>query len=88
MEVNQLTEEDAKKFSSLLTFMKTLADGSVTPIIEKQLLIMLEQSLPFFGHLVMEDHFHEVTRITINRRVIGRNKRTRLSLLRQNRFFC
>ena len=36
---------------------------------------MLDFALPFFSHLVLEDNFHELHRLTINKRVIGKNKR-------------
>jgi hypothetical protein len=69
------SEQDVKNFSSLLDYFKRLAKDGVTPLIEKQLLLMLDQSLPFFGHLHSESTFPELTRITINRNVVGENRR-------------
>lgn len=72
-----ITEEEVKKFQGLFEFLKRLAADGVTPLIEKQLLAMLEHATPYFAHLVMTSVFPEFHRITINKNVIGSNKRIR-----------
>lgn len=70
-------KDDVKKFQKLLDYFKQLAEDGVTPLIEKQLLLMLDTSVPFFSNLVMRDVFPEIHRLTINKRVLGKNKRIR-----------
>lgn len=69
------TEKDVKDFGMLLKYFKQLANDGVTPLIEKQLLIMLDQSIPFFAHLHSHLVFPELVRITINKNVVGENRR-------------
>lgn len=69
------SESEVKNFSALLNYFKQLAQDGVTPLIEKQLLIMLDQSLPFFAHLHSQSYFPELTRVTINKNVVGTNRR-------------
>jgi hypothetical protein len=69
------TEKEVKDFNALLSYFKRLAHDGVTPLIEKQLLLMLDQALPFFGHLHSQSIFPELVRLTINRNVVGKNRR-------------
>lgn len=71
------SEKEVKDFNALLTYFKRLAYDGVTPLIEKQLLLMLDQALPFFGHLHSQSSFPELVRLTINRYVVGKNRRIR-----------
>ncbi|MGP8216903.1 MAG: hypothetical protein ACLQQ4_15155 [Bacteroidia bacterium] len=73
--MNTITEEEAKQFSRLLDYFKTLASDGVSSLIEKQLLLMLDHTLPFFAHLVLTNGFPIITRLTVNRRVLEVNKR-------------
>lgn len=68
-------EEQSKNFKELLDLLKKLSEDGVTPLIEKQTLLMLDHSLEFFSHLILESTFPQITRLTINRNVIGQNKR-------------
>jgi hypothetical protein len=70
-----LSKEDVQNFRNLLRYFKQLAFDGVIPLIEKQLLLMLDNSLPFFTHLILEATFQEIHRLTINRSVLGKNKR-------------
>jgi len=72
-----ISEDEVKRFQGLVQFLKKLADDGVTPLIEKQVLEMLNHATPFFSHLVMTDVFPEFHRITINKNVVGSNKRIR-----------
>ncbi len=72
-----ISKEELDKFKHLLDYFKRLSEDGVTPLIEKQLLAMLDFSLPFFSNLVMRDRFPEIHRLTVNRRVVGSNKRIR-----------
>ncbi|MCK6610546.1 MAG: hypothetical protein L6Q78_05840 [Bacteroidia bacterium] len=68
-------EEEIRKFKAILDFLKRLAENGVTPLIEKQILLMLDDCLPFFSHLTMSHVFPKIHRITVNRNVLGSNKR-------------
>ncbi|MBX7206103.1 MAG: hypothetical protein K1X81_11835 [Bacteroidia bacterium] len=70
-----ISEKEVRKFKAILDYLKRLADDGVTPLIEKQILLMLDDCLPFFSHLTMEHIFPQLHRITINRNVLGSNKR-------------
>ena len=73
----EATPEAVKDFKNLLDYLKRLSEDGVNPLIEKQLLLMLDYSIPFFSHLIMQDVFPEIHRLTINKNVIGENKRIR-----------
>lgn len=72
-----ISQEELDRFRHLLNYFKRLSEDGVTPLIEKQLLAMLDFSVPFFSNLVMQDRFPEIHRLTVNRRVVGVNKRIR-----------
>ncbi|MES2835971.1 MAG: hypothetical protein V4667_00480 [Bacteroidota bacterium] len=72
-----ITKEEVENFRRLLDYLKQLSEDGVTTLIEKQLLQMLDNLVPFFSHLIMFDVFPELHRITINKRVLGSNKRIR-----------
>ena len=65
-----ISKEDVRNFKGLLDFLKTLARDGVTPLIEKQLLMMLDNAVPFFSSLTMTGYFDEVRRWTINKNVL------------------
>lgn len=70
-------KDEVENFRKLLDYLKRLSEDGVTPLIEKQLLLMLDNSIPFFSHLILTDVFPEIYRLTINKRVLGSNKRIR-----------
>lgn len=70
-------KNEVENFQKLLEFLKRLSEDGITPLIEKQLLLMLDNTIPFFSHLILTDTFPEIHRLTINKRVIGTNKRIR-----------
>ena len=72
-----ISKREVENFRMMLNYLKRLAEDGVTPLIEKQLLLMLDHSIPFFSHLILTDVFPEIHRHTINKRVIGSNKRIR-----------
>lgn len=76
MENADVSETEVKNFKALLDYLKKLSEDGVTSLIEKQVKWMLDNSLDFFSHLVLEDSFPEITRLTINKKVLnGKNKR-------------
>ncbi|MFC4875063.1 hypothetical protein [Negadavirga shengliensis] len=75
--LKDISKKEVENFRKLLEYLKRLSEDGVTPLIEKQLLLMLDNSIPFFSHLVMTDIFPEIHRLTINKRVLGTNKRIR-----------
>lgn len=70
-----ISENEVKKITAILDYLNRLAEDGVTPLLEKQILLMLEDCLPFFAHLTMEHVFPKIHRITINKNVVGTNKR-------------
>lgn len=70
-----ISQDEVKRFKILLNYFQQLAADGVPSLIEKQLLLMLDYSVPFFSHLVMNDVFPEIHRLTVNKRVIEKNKR-------------
>jgi hypothetical protein len=75
-----MTEEqlkDLQNFKELIRYFKQLSDDGVSSAIEKSIIQMLDSTIPFFAHLVLEDEFAEIHRLTINKRVLGENKRIR-----------
>ena len=70
-----MTEDDVKKFQGLLDHFKKISEDGIIPLTEKYLLQMLDYALPFFSHLVLTDCFPELERLTINKNVLGTNKR-------------
>ncbi len=70
-----IEDKDLQNFQRLLEYFTQLAEDGVTSLIEKQLLLMLDNTIPFFANLVMTEDFYELKRITINKNVIGSNKR-------------
>ncbi|MEO8933842.1 MAG: hypothetical protein ABI295_05995 [Xanthomarina sp.] len=71
------TQQDVTNFKNLLVYLKRLSEDGVNSLIEKQLLLMLDSCIPFFSHLIMKDVFPEIHRLTINKNVLGANKRIR-----------
>ena len=75
MNIQDIDETEVRNFQSLLDYLKRLSYDGVTSLIETQIKLMLGYSLKFFSHLVMEDSFPELYRLTINRRIFEENKR-------------
>lgn len=75
MTPKNLKDEDIKNFKVLLDFFRQLSADGVSLLIEKQLISMLDNSIPFFSHLIMKDVFPEIHRLTVNSKVTGQNKR-------------
>lgn len=71
------TKDEVENFRKLLDYLGRLSEDGVTRLIEKQLLLMLDNSIPFFSHLILTDVFPDIHRLTINKRVLGSNKRIR-----------
>ena len=70
-----IPDDYAIKFNNILTFLTRLTGDRITPIVEKQLLEMLPNAIPFFSHLVLRDNFPTIERLTINKKVLGSNSR-------------
>lgn len=71
----EITHNELEKFKKLLTDLSKFTTGGITPFIEKQLLYILDSSIPFISNLILTHRFDEVNRLTINKRVVGENKR-------------
>lgn len=75
MTLNEIEDKDVENFKALLDYLKQLSEDGINSLIEKPLLKMLDLSLPFFTNLVLIGEFRELKRITINKNVVGQNKR-------------
>ncbi len=75
--MQDITEIDVKNFNGLIKYLRGLTEDGVTPLIEKQVKLMLDNCINFFSHLVIIESFPELKRLTINRNVLGSNKRIR-----------
>lgn len=69
------TEEELRQFKGLLDYLRILANDGINSNIETQVLFLLKQTVPFYSHLVMEDRFPEIQRLTVNKRVLNENRR-------------
>jgi hypothetical protein len=70
-----ISENEVKRITAILDYLKHLAEDGVTPLLEKQILLMLDDCITFFAHLTMQHVFPQLHRITINRNVVKTNKR-------------
>lgn len=70
-----IDKSEVEQFSHLLTHLKRLTEDGVTPLIEKQTKWMLENAIPFFSALVLKQEFPEIRRLTVNKNILGKNKR-------------
>ena len=68
-------EDEIKNLSNLLDYFKNLSTGGINGVIEKWLLMVLDRTLPIFFSLEHKSRFPTIERITINKNVIGKNKR-------------
>ena len=75
MTLSDIKEEDVKNFNNLLDYLKLLSVNGIQPSMEKQLLLILNQVIPFFPHMILTQEFPEISRLTINKKIIGKNKR-------------
>lgn len=70
-----IPEAEVKKLSNILEFFRNHGNSGITPLSEKVLFQMLEHVLPFYFHVVISDVFNRIYRVTVNKRVLGANKR-------------
>ena len=70
-------QQDIDDFKTLIQYFKQMSEDGISSYIEKQILRMLDYTIPFFAHLVLTDIFPEIHRLTVNKRVLGNNKRIR-----------
>ena len=75
MVLQDIKEEDVKNLNNLLERLKLLSERGVTPSLKEQLLSILNQLFPVFPYMVLIQEFPEISRITINKKVVGSNKR-------------
>jgi len=70
-----IQEDDINKIKGLLGYIKQLSDDGLSNETVLGVVKLLDNIKPFFRHLILEDSFPEITRLTINRKVIGSNER-------------
>jgi hypothetical protein len=70
-----VTKQEVIQFKNLLNYYKLLADGGINGVIEKWLIQSLDYSVNFFANLTNTRTFEEIKRVTINRNILGSNKR-------------
>ncbi len=70
-----MTDKEINEFNYLLNTFNDIAERGINDISEKWVLSMLEYSLPLIAHMVVHFKFETLERVTINNRVIEKNKR-------------
>lgn len=70
-----MTKQDIYNFKILLLALNKIAESGINEISEKWVLETLPKALPLLTHLVVNFQIPKIERITINRRVVGTNKR-------------
>ena len=73
--MRHLTQIEINEFNILLNTCNQISRRGIDAKWEKWLLIALPQSLPLFTHLIAFLEFPKLERITINKRILGSNKR-------------
>lgn len=70
-----MTKQEISDFNQLLNTFNKFSEIGINEVIEKWILSVLDNSLPFFTHLINHYQFDTLERITINNRILGSNKR-------------
>jgi hypothetical protein len=71
----EIQEKDINNIKGLLGYIKQLSDDGLSPEYVGEVVKLLEYIKPFFRHLILSASFPEITRLTINRKVIKKNER-------------
>lgn len=70
-----MTNNQLSEFYDFLTVFSEISRYPINENIENWILQNLPKSLPFFTHLVIDAKFDSISRITINKNILNRNKR-------------
>lgn len=70
-----MTNKEISNFNQLLNSFNYLSKVGINDATEKWILSVLDNSLPFFTHLISHYQFDVLERITINYRILDSNKR-------------
>lgn len=70
-----MTKQEISNFNQLLRTFDEFSEIGINEVVEKWILSILDNSLPFFFHLINHYKFETLERITINNRILGSNKR-------------
>jgi hypothetical protein len=70
-----MTNRELGEFNGLLNEFNKISNNGINEFWEKWLLQVLPNSMPFFTHLIAYYNFPTLERITINRNILGSNKR-------------
>lgn len=70
-----MTNQEISNFNLLLNTLNKFSEIGINQATEKWILSILDNSLPFFTHLINKYQFDTLERITINNRILGNNKR-------------
>jgi len=71
----EIQEKDINNIKGLLVYIKQLSDDGLSSENAGAVFKLLENIKPYFKHLVLRASFPEITRLTINRKVIKKNER-------------
>lgn len=74
MDNSEKEELEIKRLKSFLDYLRHLSNDGITEENEKYILRHLD-TLSFFSNLITEHIFPEIHRLTINRKILGSNKR-------------
>lgn len=67
--------KDVNNLKALFDYIKVLSDDGLSHGVVGKITEMLNYAKPVFRHLILEESFPELIRLTINKKVIGENKR-------------
>lgn len=70
-----MTRQEINNFNLLLNIFNEYSEIGINDATEKYILSVLDNSLPFFTHLINYYQFGTLERISINNRILGSNKR-------------
>ncbi len=78
MNKEDISQDKVTNLKNLIDFIRSATENGVSPSVEKPLLSILDQVVPFFPHVVLTQEFPELYRLTINRKVIPSKKNKRI----------
>jgi hypothetical protein len=68
-------QEDVTKLNTVLNYFRSISEYGITTSNEKQLIEILNNVIDFDCYLTHEQEFPELHRLTINKKILGSNKR-------------
>lgn len=67
--------KEVEEFSTFLKYLSSLSNYGITYDVEKYLLAQMDNCFSFMSHPLFSFQFPELTRLSINKNILGKNKR-------------